>query len=97
MMMVGNLHPLLLRIAGKFAELLPVLLPAFLREARAQMHRGLLLAVNTAAHFRKDQHLRPQLAQQRQVGLHGGDLLLHAALQQAARVPAGDQLQAVAL
>ena len=31
------------------------------------------------------------------MGLHGGDLLLHAALQQAAGVPAGDQLQVVAL
>ncbi|SAJ29527.1 Uncharacterised protein [Enterobacter cloacae] len=29
--------------------------------------------------------------------LHGGDLLLHAALQQAAGVPAGNQLQVVAL
>lgn len=39
----------------------------------------------------------PQLAQQRQVGLHGGNLLFHAALQQAAGVPARDQLQIVAL
>ena len=97
MVVIGNLHPLLLGVAGKFRELLAILLPACLRETRAQMHRRLLLAVNAAAHFRKHQHLCPQLAQQRQVGLHGGDLLLHAALQQSAGVPAGDQLQVVAL
>ena len=97
MVVIGNLHPLLLSVAGKFRELLAILLPACLREARAQMHRRLLLAVNAAAHLRKYQHLCPQLTQQRQVGLHGGNLLFHAALQQAAGVPARDQLQIVAL
>ena len=60
---IGNLYPLLLGVARKLGEFFTVLLPALLREARTQMYRRLLLAVNAATDFGKDQHLRSQFAQ----------------------------------
>ncbi|KAI3489494.1 hypothetical protein L1887_46540 [Cichorium endivia] len=80
MVMVGNLHALLLRIAGKFGELLAVLLPAFLREARAQMHRGLLLAVGLHGG-----DLLLHAALQQAAGVPAGDQLQVVALQDGAK------------
>ncbi|GDM83882.1 hypothetical protein BvCmsKSP063_02753 [Escherichia coli] len=97
MMVVSNLYPLLLRIAGEHGELLTILFPAFLRETWAQVNRRLLLTVNAATHFRKNQYFCTQLSQQRQMRLHSSNLVLYTAFQQATGIPAGDQLQVVAL